>query len=167
MWQLKFKQLLNSNTMKQLIFRKNLGFLVLLLGISILSNSQDLIEPTCPNPNGGQRAYNRVMYFLTLSEDEERRTETGANIETVAQIRPVSDEAICEKLNEIVNGNPLYKKVDDNLDSKRTKYYYRTENLYYIFWAKKPEYDGIPSTGPKTLFIVISSDYKQIWQYYL
>lgn len=127
---------------------------------------QELIVDTCPNPNGGQRAYNSVKFFLTLSDMLDERNETGTTTESVSQIRSVSEESVCAKLNDIVRGNPKYKRVDDTLDQKRTKYYYRTDNFYYIFWDRKPQYDNIPNTGPKTLFIVVSKDYKKIWQYY-
>ena len=140
----------------------------MLFSIIGFSNAQKhrVVNSTCPNPNGGQRAHNRLMFFLTLSHMEPERIETGAVSETVSQIRPISDGAICSRLNQIVQNNPKYKSVDQNLNVKRTKYYYRTNNLYYIFWDKKPEFDETISLGPKTLFIVVNKDNWNIWEYY-
>jgi hypothetical protein len=120
----------------------------------------------CPSPNGGQRAHNAVMFFLTLNEMNDERIETGATTETVSQIRSVSDESICSRLNQIVFSNPKYKSVQDNLPTEEIMYFYRTNNLYYIFWAKKPEYDGKISFGPKSLFIVVSNNFTNIWEFY-
>lgn len=120
----------------------------------------------CSNPNGGNAAHFAVRYFLQNPIAESARIETGATSETIEQIRAVADETICSALNQIVLNTPKYKTVDDNLNAKRTKYFYRTNNLYYIFWERKPEYDEIPYMGPKTLFIVVSADYQNIWEYY-
>jgi len=83
----------------------------------------------------------------------------------VEQIRPVSDESICAELNKIINNNTKYKQINDNLKPQNTKYFYRTENLYYIFWNKKPEYD-IPSPGPRRIFIIVSADFQNVWEKY-
>ena len=153
--------------MKKSISKSLLRFIMVLLlcFLAHQGTSQILVDGNCPNPNSSTRAYKRVNYFLTLPDREDKRIETGATNETVDQIRPVADENICLKLNEIVSGNNLYRKVDASLDEDETKYYHRTDNLYYIFWTKKPEFDR-PSFGPRTLFIVVSKDYNSVWQYY-
>ncbi len=124
-----------------------------------------IVTDPCPNPNGSQRAQFSVRFFLTFPAAESARIETGATNETIEQIRPVADATICSALNQIVLNTPKYKSVDDNLDVRDTKYYYRTDNLYYIFWDRKLEHDNKIS-GPRTLFIVVSADYQNIWEYY-
>jgi hypothetical protein len=141
---------------------------ILLLCLMIqFTYAQKTITPLnpCSNAEVSQRAHNRVMFFLKFSNREDARIETGATNESVDQIRQVSDETICSALNQIVLNNPKYKSVDDNLDVRNTKYYYRTENFYYIFWDRKPKYDN-KITGPKSLFIVVSSNYEHVWEYY-
>ena len=121
---------------------------------------------TCINPEGSQRAHNRIMFFLTFSNREEDRIEVGAINENIEQIRPVADETICSALSQIVLDNPDYKEIDENLEEKDTKYYYRTDNFYYIFWTRKPEYDNWFKTGPQEIFLVVSTDFEQVWEYY-
>lgn len=131
-----------------------------------LVNAQKTIKPVnhCSNPDGWKRAHNSVMFFLTLSHMEEQRVETGTNNEAEDQIRPVTDQTICAALSQIVLNTPKYKSIDDNLDERNTKYFYRTDNFYYIFWDRKPEHDN-KITGPKSLFIIVSEDFEDIWEY--
>lgn len=143
------------------------GIILSLWMTTNLANSQELIDDSCPSPTGGRRAHFRVELFLTFPDRTDERIETGATNETVSMIRPVFVDSICLKLNAIVRGNTGYKQIDDNLHESKTKYYYRTDNLYYIFWNKKPQYDGLLLTGPRRLFIVVSKDYQHIWEYYL
>lgn len=133
-----------------------------------VSYSQRPIVPSnaCLNPNGGERAHFYVKSFLTFADSQNARIETNATNETVDQIQSVSDPAICAALNQIIQNTPKYKNIDDNIDAKSTKYFYRTNNIFYIFWTRKPEYDDIPNTGPQKLFIVVSADYQNIWEYY-
>jgi hypothetical protein len=135
--------------------------------MSQIGFAQKTISPInpCPNLTGGEGAHFAVMYFLKYPIAENARIETGATNESVDQIKQVSDETICSALNQIVLNTPKYKRVDDNLDTKNTKYYYRTDNFYYIFWDRKPEHDN-KITGPKSLFIVVSSNYEHVWEYY-
>ncbi|MEM6737704.1 MAG: hypothetical protein AAF620_16700 [Bacteroidota bacterium] len=132
--------------------------------------SQRLPTNSCPTFAGSSKAHNKVMFFLTLPDREDKRIQVGATNETVEQIEPVSESIICNELNKIVNNNPKFKAVDHNLDDRRTKYYYQTNNLYYIFWHWKPEdnpENGIRiRTGPKTLFIVVNKDFSEVWEHY-
>lgn len=149
------------------IFSKSVGTLCFFLLAQVSIAQRPIVNSSaCPNPSGGQRAHNAVMFFLTLSDMNDERMETGATFETVSQIRSISDETICSRLNQIVLNNPKYKTMQDNLPAQDTKYYYRTDNLYYIFWAKRPEYDGKIALGPKSLFIVVSAANENIWDYY-
>ncbi|MEM6526327.1 MAG: hypothetical protein AAGF85_18625 [Bacteroidota bacterium] len=140
--------------------------IVLFFSVQYESMGQIPLNKNCSNTDGSQRAFNRVMFFLTLNDREAERIEVGATDETVEQIRPVDIEADCSNLTQIITNSIKYSRVDANLGDKRTKYYYKTGNLYYIFWDRKPEYDGIPFTAPKTLFIVVSKDFSEVWEYY-
>ena len=165
LWEYAFPEvILNKIEMKIIV--KFILFVILIVAAHNIQ-AQRLIEvSTCLNPDGSRYATQSVQFFLTWANREDDRIEVGATNETVEQIQPVADEAICSQLNQIVRNNPKYKKVDDNLDSKRTKYYYKTENFYYIFWAKKPAYDNRPSTGPRRLFIIVSADFQNVWEKY-
>jgi hypothetical protein len=130
--------------------------------------AQNQIIPinSCPNPNGSKLADFAVDWFLLSAVAKEDREKVGATNEAAEEKMPVSDETICAKLNQIVRDNPEYKKIEDNLAPDRTRYQYRTENYYYIFWSRKPEFET-PRTGPKRLFIIISKDFENIWEIFL
>lgn len=130
-------------------------------------NGQILNDPGCPSPNGGERANFIVKFFLSASIYEDERTESGTNGIAEDQIRPVSNEAICSSLNGIIKGNYKYKEIDNNTSDEKMIYFYRTDEFYFIFWSRKPQYDNVPNTGPKTLFLVISADFQSIWEFYI
>jgi hypothetical protein len=125
-----------------------------------------VINNACPNPTGGNFANFTVDWFLLSPVAKTERAEAGAINETAEEKSPVSDETICGKLDQIVRNNPKYKNIEDNLPPDRTRYHYSTENFYYVFWDKKPEFE-IPGTGPRELFIVVSKDFENIWEFYL
>ncbi|MEM6737706.1 MAG: hypothetical protein AAF620_16710 [Bacteroidota bacterium] len=120
----------------------------------------------CSNLDGWKRSDFRVKFFLEIPDKENTLINAGINNESIDQVRPVADSIICSALNDIVLNSPRLKSIDDSLDEKRTRYYYRTDNFYYIFWDRKPEYDNTPSTSPKKLFIIVSADYEHVWETY-
>lgn len=145
-----------------------LSIVVLCLFIQICKAQRPIaVNNNCPNPSGGRKAFFTVRFFLNVYDLQNARVEMGATNETIEQIRPVSDGVVCSALNEIVRNNPKFRLIEDNLKPDRTKYYYRTENFFYIFWDKKPEFDNIPNTGPNKIFVVVSADYQNIWEFYL
>jgi len=132
-----------------------------------------IITGPCPNPSESERAQRRVEYFLKYQNREDDRIKAGAENESIEQIRPVVDETICNELNKVVNQTPKYKKIDENLDPKDTKYYYRTDNVFYIFWIRRPEYETKAGSdkihihlGPRVIFLVISSDFQNVHEFY-
>ena len=147
---------------------KNFAILMLLIVfVTSFSFGQRFVpENACPSPNMSERAQFIVDSFLRTPYKEDDRIETSATNETVEQIRPVADESICAELNNIVNNTPKYKRINENIDPKDTKYFYRTDNLFYIFWSQRPEYDDIPSPGPRRLFIIVSADFQNVWEKY-
>ncbi|MDX1372754.1 MAG: hypothetical protein R3321_09810 [Nitrososphaeraceae archaeon] len=121
----------------------------------------------CPNPEGSQKAKRSVEYFLTIADRLDDRKLVGATNETVNEISTVTDINVCHKLLEIVKHNEKYNTINQEaINSDNTIYFYKTENLYYVFWNKTPEYDNIPLTGPRTLFIVLSKDLTKKWEFY-
>ena len=162
MWILKTLKI--DKTMKNFL---TTYFAIIILCMTNASFGQRFVpENACPSPNMSEIAQLRVDFFLTWPSEEDDRIETGANNETVEQIRPVADESICAELNNIVNNTPKYKRINENIDPKDTKYFYRTDNLFYIFWSQRPEYDDIPSPGPRRLFIIVSADFQNVWEKY-
>lgn len=138
--------------------------------ISLNSFGQVLL-PDCPYPNATDRAYRHVKFFLTLDPWKQNRQECGAIDIPETQIRAVADANTCGKLYSIIDGNSKYKNINDNLSDDRTLFFYRTDDFYYIFWDYKPEPESAPGTvrirtGPRTLFIVMSKDFKSIWEFY-
>lgn len=121
----------------------------------------------CPEFTEGSRAFNRVKFFIVLPDRENLRQETGAVNEKEEQIRPVTEESACTELNELILTNEKYAQIDSHLREDRAKYYYQTNNFYYIFWTWKPEFDDVPKLGPKTIFIVVKKEGGQHWEYYL
>ncbi len=144
---------------------KLIVILLSLITVKIAVCQRPVINP-CSNPDGGERAFFTVRYFLTAPIMADARVQAGVTNETVEQIRPIADANICSMLNQIVSSTPKYANIDGSLEADRTKYYFRTNNFYYIFWNKKPEYDNLPNTGLKKLFIVISADYQSRQDFY-
>ncbi|GAB3341690.1 hypothetical protein GCM10027429_30330 [Marivirga atlantica] len=109
----------------------------------------------------------RVEFFLTLPDRKVFREETGATGEKVEQIAIVQDENVCNSLQNFISNNRKFKNIDQSIiDTDKQIYFYKTDNFYYVFWGRKPEFDDRPATGPKTLFIVIKNDLSQFWEYY-
>lgn len=119
----------------------------------------------CLGKSKGSRALSRVERFVTAPYQQEKREETGAIDESKISINIVEDESVCSQIEGILTNDI---KINNNLDNPDlAKYFYETTNYYYAFWAPKPEFDGIPKTGPKLLFVVIKKDLSEHWKYYL
>ena len=150
--------------------KNRVSLVFLLTGIISLMNvviAQDPIDLGCPNPTGSERAYRYVKWFLTFPDTEDERIKTAATNESVNQITPVDTNLVCSELNTIVQGNELYREIDESTSEMETKYFYQTNNLYYIFWALKPQYDDYLILGPCEIWLVVSKDYKTIWEFNL
>jgi len=124
------------------------------------------LKDNCPDLNVSELAQFTVEFFVNPNNYHNRWSEYGVTNQSVEQIRPVSDESICAELNKIINNNTKYKQINDNLKPHNTKYFYRTNDLFYIFWTRRPEYDDVPSLGPRELFIIVSVDFQNVWEIY-
>lgn len=135
--------------------------------IAISSYGQKVPQMSACTPESSSAEF-RVELFLTLADRENLRQETGTTNETVEQIAVVEDEQDCSSLKNLIWDNQNYNRINQSMAGRDKQiYFYKTNNFYYVFWNKKPESDGIPRTGPKTLFLVIKKDLSQVWEYYL
>lgn len=141
-------------------------FVIILSLFAASTSYAQVLENPCASSLSSKKAVFSVKYFLSHSNDSDPITETGATNETVDQIQLVTNEFECTKLMAIVNGSEKYRTINNSIDPTRTLYFYKTQNLYYFFWSKKPEYDDRPFMGPKTLFVVVRKDFNQVWEYY-
>ena len=112
--------------------------------------------------DSSQRAHECVEIFLTWEEFSNYKSTFGATNETVEVIRPVRDNSNAKQLDSIISNNVNYSRMRTSLSDKRTIYYYRTDNLYYIIWSYKPEYDGRPMISPKEPFVVVNNDFSEV-----
>ncbi len=129
---------------------------IFIITLSYSSFSQVLLQD-CPQLHT-DRAYRRVEFFLTLSDRQEMRNESGTNDISNSEIQPVTDDNRCQQLYDIVQGNPIYKSINDNLSNKKALFLYRTNDFYFIFWDFKPLPDPGPGKvsnqlGLKTIFL--------------
>ena len=143
--------------------------LVLIFMFSATLITYGQTSSTCDEIFHSSKGTQSVEFFLTIVGDinlEEFRAEIGIFNESIERINEVNDGDVCLHLQEIINGDEVLNGIENNLSEDRGKYYYETENFYYLFWRRKPEFDNIPRTGPKTIFVVIKDDLSEYWKYY-
>ncbi|MFQ3212645.1 MAG: hypothetical protein ACI9L9_000906 [Marivirga sp.] len=156
---IKFKKMKMTNN--------TLYFIVLQL-LPIFAFAQRIPIEDNPCPTASISAKFRVELFLTVPDRQSLRQETDALNETVEQITTVTDQQSCSALKDLIINNEKYHQINQSLvGSDKQLYFYQTNKLYYVFWSKKPAFDGIPRTGGKSLFLVIKKDLSQVWEYYL
>ena len=154
---------INKMELNKKIIITSIALLIVLSGYS-----QRIPLPINNCPGESSSAEFRVELFLTLANRENIRQESGTTNETVDQIAVVEDEQVCSSLKNLISNNQKYNQINQSMAGTDNQiYFYNTNNFYYVFWNKKPEFDGIPRTGPKTLFLVIKKDLSQVWEYYL
>ncbi|MEM6737774.1 MAG: hypothetical protein AAF620_17070 [Bacteroidota bacterium] len=131
------------------------------------ANAQRIPITTSSCTSGSRFAHFSVKLFLTLPDRQNSRIETGAINETVDQIAVLEDEEACNSLQNFISSNQKFDDINQSIiGTDKQMYFYKTDNFYYVFWAKKPEFDDRYGTGPKSLFIVIKNDLSQFWEYY-
>jgi hypothetical protein len=141
---------------------------VLIIIFAIAVNAQRIPIEDNPCPTASTSAKFRVELFLTVPDRQSLRQETDALNETVEQIATVTDQQSCRALKNLIINNEKYNQINQSLvGSDKQLYFYQTNKLYYVFWSKKPIFDGIPRTGGKTIFLVVKKDLSQVWEYYL
>lgn len=140
-------------------FKKLITTILAITLTSNLSFGQDLI--TCTQSH--DKAYRHVKFYLTSPDLQNERINFGTNNIPVEQIRHVDDEAVCIKLNAILKSNVSFKEIDEEPDLKK-KFYYQTDNFYYIFWDYT---DDKIRFGPKTIFIVVNKAFVVVGTCYM
>lgn len=138
--------------------RKNIILIIVLLFTCSFNYAQDIPEYGCTPSH--TKAYLTVKFFLTEEHLEEERIETGTNNIPVEQIRHLEDILTCEKLDAIVSSNTLMQKI--KADTSKTKYYYRTDDFYFIFWRNMNIL-----MGPKKLIFIVNSNFEVVGQYHI
>ncbi|MBL0766615.1 hypothetical protein [Marivirga atlantica] len=132
---------------------------------SSFAQSIDLKNNECPAKS--RLAKLGVEIFIQLAGSKDFREQIGASGETVEQVQAVENGQTCSALNDFISNNRKFNNINQSYkDTDKQVYFYKTDNFYYVFWGRKPEFDDRPATGPKTLFIVIKNDLSQFWEYY-
>ena len=144
---------------------------ILFLCSNNILQAQVVIETGCP-PNGTEKTQFSMEFFLYSPYFEDERSQSGTSGILINEIGSIDSQTICNQLNEIIQGNEEYKRIDQDIPIDETKYFYQTNDFYFIFWdlkAQTPPPGGGTRTrlGPKKLFIVISKDFQTIWEFYV
>ncbi len=140
--------------------------IIFLVFVACSSAFGQAVDNSCKSASSGAKL--SVEFFLTFTDRQVLREQSGTINELVSDIKAVDGEEACESIDNLLDSTTDFEKMNDHYpDSRLTVYYYETSSFYYVFRAKKPEYDGIPSTGPKTRFLVIPKDLSKIWKFYL
>ena len=163
----------NENTMKN-ILKFILAFFLIFglynpVSAQMIELEEDSTNLCLQHGSNSRKAFGNVKLFLILPQRAELRQEVGAGHETVEAIEAVTDEQVCQALSQIIQQNEKYNSINLEIAQKPNKvlYMYKTENLYYLYWDYDESMDDMIVLGPHKLFIVVSKDYNQIWEYYL
>ena len=133
----------------------------LLVIIGALNNLKAQDENNVCTPNH-ERALFSVKYFLTASDLNKERISSGNTNIPIEEIKHVNNEQVCVKLNNLINSNAKYKEIATS--TPKTKFFYQTNNFYYIFWSYA---DSLPRTGPKRIFIVVNNQFNVVGEFYI
>ena len=131
-------------------------------------------QAQCDGKNKGSRAEFMIELFLTLPDREPQRVETGAVNESLSSIAKVTSQSDCQNIQDIIDKDDLLKEIDSRVNQgilspigrRQVKYFYQSNNYFYLFWDDHPDYDDRPKTGPKTMFVIIKKDFSEYWKYY-
>lgn len=82
------------------------------------------------------RAYNAISFFLTEDDQEleEFRIESGTTNVQISEVKHVDDYQVCQAINSKLESNS-----DLQEDSSWNKYFYESDNFYFIVY-KKPSF---------------------------
>jgi hypothetical protein len=133
--------------MKTILF----SLVVILLGLTTLQAQEELEECTAPH----QRGYERVAYYLSDAQFTNFRIQAGTTNIPVEQISHVDNPADCKQITAILRANTEFKVILEEKDST-PRFYYQTNNFYYVTWTRL-EF----SIGRSSVFIVINKETQQ------
>lgn len=138
--------------------------LVLFFGLFISSsyflNAQDSIDNQCTT--GHDEALQTLKIYLTWDYLEDKRVNVGTNNISVSEVRHVDNPIVCKKITKLINSNIKLKQIAEN--SEKAKFYYQTNEFYYVFWE---EINKNIIMGPKKIFVVINKSTEQIFIDYI
>ena len=136
----------------------------LLVIICALNNikAQDVSENPCTSNH--EQAFERMTNYLTWGYLKEMRINAGIDNIPIEQISHVDSPAACIKITAILNEVPKLKNIMENM--QEPKFYYQSNDFYYVFWMKILD-DGMIRLGPKTIFIVINIKTEEIFTDYI
>jgi len=96
--------------------------------------------------------------YLTYKVMEEERIKAGTTNISLNEVRHVDNPVECRRITRILNSVPRLKEINDFEET--TKFYYKTNNFYYVFWE---EIHKNMLGGPRSIFIVIKKDNEEIF----
>ena len=103
-----------------------------------------------------------MNYYLLDPYNEPARIKAGTNNISAEEISHVDNPDDCLKITNIINSNAKLKHINQN--STKTKFYYQTNDFYYVFWE---EIHKTIIGGPKFIFIVINKSSEEIFISYM
>lgn len=127
----------------------------ILLLSGVLSTSDSVLQDTCTTPT--ERSKRFIQYFLTQEQEkyEKLREKSGTQNISIVELKNISDSAMCEKLNQIVE-----KHDNWNVDLKQnTKHYYQTDGFFFVIYVSKQIRLGI------TPLAIFDKEYNLIGMY--
>ncbi len=148
--------------MKTILINPQMRFVIcsLLILISFQLKGQILEDSGCPLPKETFASEFYMESFLTNVNHKDKRVASGTENILFTEAQPVGDEAICSVLQNIIQSNSKYRKVDES--SKLRKHFYKTNNFYFVFWNFKRS-----GLGSRLLFLVIKKDFSKTYEFYL
>lgn len=132
--------------------------ITLILTINSFASAQELNDPSCPVDNYKERFI--VESFLTEAHLQDERIESGTNEVETSEISIIEDKAICQNLDFLVSSHTLMKNIDD--EEVKTKFYYKTNNFYFIFWLQLNQL-----LGPKFPIFIVNKNFELVGVYYI
>lgn len=131
--------------------------------ISLHLNAQRSIPNACTQQYDDFAKYcvESIMFSPKYSSIREEATLEGMDAGTIsiATLSHVSQNSICNQIRNLLVDelNLPYKAVN----SKFTRYFYQTDEFYYVFWGAEP---GRVLITPITMQkVIIKKDFSQHW----
>ena len=145
--------------------------IVFLIGIALLTmcstlQAQDTPETECTQSH--EDAFITMKIFLTYKSDKikQHRVESGTNHIPLSQVSHVDDPIACARISTIIlNSVPEFKGQLVYMDC--TKFYYQTDEFYYIFGRFINTEDEVRISGPMQLFIIVNKESESIYKCYI
>jgi len=140
---------------------KNILIIIVLALLTFnISYAQEMPNSNCTPTH--RKAEFSMNYYLLDPYNEPARTEAGTNNISAEEISHVDNPIDCKNITNIINSNAKLKHINQN--ETTTKFYYQTNNFYYVFWR---EIHKTIIGGPKFIFVVINKNSEEIFISYM